>query len=82
MSISEKVAGDAYLTYMQLLANYYENVYMTRKCKTTLAKLHASGQISDGEYISYIPRMEAKLEVLAELLQRNYQEDLRDFKKL
>lgn len=70
------------LYYMQLLTNYHDNVYTTRKCKTTLAKLHVNGQISDGEYISYIPRMEAKLEVLAELLQRNYQDDLRDFKRL
>lgn len=70
------------LYYMQLLTNYYDNVYTTRKCKTTLAKLHVNGQISDGEYISYIPRMEAKLEVLAELLQRNYQEDLKTFKRL
>ena len=70
------------LYYMQLLTNYYDNVYTTRKCKTTLAKLHVNGQISDGEYISYIPCMEAKLEVLAELLQRNYQEDLKTFKRL
>nr|DAV13126.1 MAG TPA: hypothetical protein [Bacteriophage sp.] len=70
------------LYYMQLLTNYHDNVYTTRKCKTTLAKLHVNGQISDGEYISYIPRMEAKLEVLAELLQRNYQEDLKTFKRL
>lgn len=70
------------LYYMQLLRNYYDNVYESRKCKTTLAKLHVNGQISDAEYISYIPRMEAKLEVLADLLQRNYQEDLRDFKGL
>lgn len=70
------------LYYMQLLTNYYENVYKSRKCQTTLAKLHVSGQISDAEYISYIPRMEAKLEVLAELMHRNYEEDLRDFRKL
>ena len=70
------------LYYMQLLGDYYRNVYKTRKCQTSLAKLHVDGQISDAEYISYIPRMEAKLEVLAELLQRNYQEDLRDFRKL
>lgn len=70
------------LYYMQLLTNYHDNVYTTRKCKTTLAKLHVNGQISDGEYISYIPRMEAKLEVLAALLQRNYQEDLKTFKRL
>lgn len=70
------------LYYMQLLTNYHDNVYTTRKCKTTLAKLYVNGQISDGEYISYIPRMEAKLEVLAELLQRNYQEDLKTFKRL
>lgn len=78
MTMTENV----YLTYMQLLANYYENVYKTRKCQTTLAKLHVNGQISDAEYISYIPRMEAKLEVLAELQNRNYEEDLRDFRKL
>lgn len=78
MTMTENV----YLTYMQLLANYYENVYKSRKCQTTLAKLHVSGQISTTEYISYIPRMEAKLEVLAELQNRNYEEDLRDFNKL
>lgn len=70
------------LYYMQLLGNYYRNVYKTRKCQTALAKLHVEGQISDAEYICYIPRMEAKLEVLAELLQRNYQEDLRDYRTL
>ena len=78
MTMTENVQ----LYYMQLLANYYENVYKSRKCKTTLAKLHANGQISDTEYISYIPRMEAKLEVLAELQNRNYEEDLREFSKL
>lgn len=78
MTMTENV----WLYYMQLLADYYENVYKSRKCQTTLAKLHVSGQISDAEYISYIPRMEAKLEVLAELQHRNYEEDLREFRKM
>lgn len=82
MSIAEKTLDNVCLTYKRLLVHYYVEVYKTRKCQTALDTLYAKGQISNEEYISYIPRMEAKLEVLAELLQRNYQEDLSNFNNL
>lgn len=82
MSMAEKTLDNALLTYKRLLIHYYVEVYKTRKCQIALDKLYANRQLSTEEYISYIPRMEAKIEVLAEVLQRNYQEDLSNFNNL
>ncbi len=82
MSKCEKIVEDTYATYMELLANYYTNVYTSQRMQRTLTILHASGRLTAAEYISYIPCMVAKLEMLAKLLQHDLQADLRDFSRL